>query len=128
MLQILQTETPGVFLGVLADFHAERHPFSNFRFSNFASLPEDVFDFVEDGGVAVRGLVFHFIVAPSCSINFRWSRVSFVGVITSTDSTKSPLPPPRGSGKSLALDAKYGAALRAFRNLQFLFPVQPRHL
>jgi len=74
------------------------------------------------------GLFSTFSVTPSCSINLRWSRVSFVGVSTRTWVVQIALAATARIGQSPALKAKHGAALRALWNFKFFFAVQPRHL
>ncbi len=48
------------------------------------SYPKMSFTLSKTEELRSAGLFSTFIVAPSCSINFRWSRVSFVGVSTRT--------------------------------------------
>src|SRR5437016_14567165 len=92
------------------------------------SLAEDVFDFVEDRGVTVRGLVFHLQRSPELLDQFalvarelcRRQDAHVIVQITFAAAARI--------GQSPAFDAKHGAALRAFWNFQLLFPIQPRHL
>src|SRR5713226_4680970 len=91
-------------------------------------LAENVFDFVEERGVAVRRLVFHFhcgaeLLDQSALVarQLCWRHDTNVVV-------QIAFAPAARIGQSPALDAKNGAALRAFRNLQFFFSVQSRHL
>src|ERR1700730_8873495 len=109
-------------LGVLADFHAERHPFSNFDFSNFGSLPEDVFHFIEDRGVAVRGLVVDSYRVAKLLHQFALLTGQFRGRQHQHVVVQIPFAAAARIGQSLALDAKDRAALRSFGNLQLLFP------
>jgi len=92
-----------------------------FRFSNFASLPEDVFDLVKDRGVAVGWLVvdsdrvaklFHQFALLACELRRRQHADVIVQIAfaAATQVCKSP-----------ALDPKNGAALGAFGNLEFFF-------
>src|SRR5690242_1084064 len=91
-------------------------------------LAEDVFHFVEDGGVAVGRLVFHFesgaelldqFALIACELGWR-QHADVIIQITFAAAARI--------GQSPAFDAKHGAALRAFWNFQLLFPVQTRHL
>src|ERR1700694_2964345 len=91
-------------------------------------LPEDVFHLIEDRGVTVRGLVVHLHCGakllnqfPLVPRKFRWRHHTHV-IVQIAFATAARI------GQSLAFDAKYGAALGAFGNLQLLFPVQSRHL
>src|SRR5712691_1204403 len=90
-------------------------------------LAEDVFHLIEERGVAVRGLVFHFQGGAELLDQFAlvarqlcWRQHTHVIV-------QIAFAAPARIGQSPALDAKNGAALRAFGNLQFFFPVQSRH-
>src|SRR6266403_1782217 len=91
-------------------------------------LPEDVFYLIEDRGVAVRGLIVHLHCGtklldqfPLVTRELRWRHHTHVVV-------QIAFATPARIGQSLAFDAKHGAALRAFGNLQFFFRVQSRHL
>src|SRR6266550_2173290 len=91
-------------------------------------LPEDVFHLIEDRGVAVRGLIVHLHCGaklldqfPLVTRELRWRHHPQVII-------QIPFAASARIGQSLAFDAKYGAALRAFGNFQFFFPVQSRHL
>src|SRR5713226_3656133 len=90
-------------------------------------LAENVFDFVEERGVAVRRLVFHShcgaeLLDQSALVarQLCWRHDTNV-VVQIAFAAAARI------GQSPALDAKNGAALRAFRNLQFFFSVQSRH-
>ena len=98
------------------------------NFSNSGSLPEDVFDLVKDRGVAVGRLVVNSDRVAELFHQFALLARQFRGrhhqdVVVQIAFAAAPR-----IGKSLALDAKDRAALRAFRNFQFFFPVQSRHL
>src|SRR6266403_2972773 len=91
-------------------------------------LPEDVFYLIEDRGVAVRGLIIYLHCGtklldqfPLVTRELRWRHHTHVVV-------QIAFATPARIGQSLAFDAKHGAALRAFGNLQFFFRVQSRHL
>src|SRR5438552_4666609 len=91
-------------------------------------LAEDIFDFVEDRGIAVGGLVFHFESGAELLDQFAliageldWRQHADV-IIQITFAAAARI------GQSSAFDAKHGAALRAFWNFQLLFSVQSRHL
>src|SRR6266550_7604185 len=91
-------------------------------------LPEDVFHLIEDRGVAVRGLIVHLHCGaklldqfPLVTRELRWRHHTHVVV-------QIAFATPARIGQPLAFDAKHGAALRAFWNLQFFFRVQSRHL
>src|SRR6266849_1595471 len=87
-----------------------------FRFSNFASLPEDVFDFVEDRRVAVGGFIFHFERGAELLDQFalvtrelcRREHAYMVVQIAFAAAARI--------GQSPSLEAKDRAALRAFGN------------
>src|SRR5258708_12984234 len=91
-------------------------------------LAENVFHLIEDRGVAVRGLVFHFHCGAELLDQFALVARELCGRQHTNVVVQIALAAAAGIGQSLALDAKHGAALRAFGDLQFFFPVQSRHL
>src|SRR5260370_34485036 len=118
---------PSSFRGARG-FSRRAPPAFQFRFSNFASLHEDVFDFVEDGGIAVSGLVFHFHRGAKLLDQFALVARKLRGRHHSHMVVQIASPAAARISQPFAFETKHGAALRAFGNLQPLFPVQSRHL
>src|SRR5437016_567159 len=93
-----------------------------------ASLPEDILHFIEDRGVAVRGFVCHLQRGAELLDQFplvtrKPRRRHHAHVIVQIAFAAAAR-----VGQSPAFDAKYGPALRALGNLEFLFAVQSWHL
>lgn len=65
-------------------FSAEVHPFSNFDFRVSIPYPKISLTLSKMDDPRSAGLFSTLSVAPSCSMSFRCSRVSFVGVNTRT--------------------------------------------
>src|SRR3979490_984072 len=91
-------------------------------------LPEDVFYFIEDGGVAVRGPVFRLHRGAQLLDQFplvarKLCRRHHPHVIVQIS-----LAAAARISQSLSLDPKNSAALCAFGNLELFLPVQPRNL
>src|SRR2546422_7815498 len=89
----------------------------------FRSLPEDVLYLIEKGRVPVRRLVFDFegrakllhqLALVACEFGRRQNAHVIVQITLAAAAR---------IGEAFALDTKYRAALRAFRNLQLFFPV-----
>src|SRR5260370_5353219 len=80
------------------------------------ALPEDVFYFVEERGVAVRGLVVHFQRGIELFHDLALLARQLGGRQHPHMIIKIAAAAAVRVGQSLALDAEYGAALRAFRN------------
>jgi hypothetical protein len=87
------------------------------RFSNFGSLPEDVFDLVKDCGVAVGGLVVHPYCVAKLLHQFALLTGQFRGRQHQHVVVQIPFAAAPRIGQSLALDAKNRATLRAFRGI-----------
>src|SRR2546427_666598 len=96
----------------------------HFRDAEAFSLPEDVFDFVEDRRTALGGTIFH---AKSCSQLFEELALlarQFAGCNHAHVVEEIALSSAARVRQPFAFDTKDGAALRAFRNFQALLAGQ----
>src|SRR5580704_6352019 len=92
------------------------------------ALAEDVFYFVENGGIAVRRLVLHFYRSAELfeepallAREFCWRENADVIIEVALAATA-------GVGETFAFQAKDGAALCAFGDFKSFFAVEPRDL
>jgi hypothetical protein len=91
-------------------------------------LAEDVFDFVEDGGIAVSRFVLYFESGAELFQQFALLAREFRRREHADVIVEIALAAAARVCKPFALDAEHGAALGAFGNFEFFFPSQTGNL
>jgi len=93
----------------------------------FDSLAEDVFDLVEDRGAALGGFVFDFERGAELLDEFALLARELGGREHAQVIVQIAAAAAMRIRQAFSFDAKHRAALRAFGDLELLFPVQPGH-
>lgn len=87
-------------------------------------LAEDVFDFVEDGGIAVGGLVFHFERGAELFEELALLAGELSGSENANVIVEIAFAAAAWVGEAFSLDAENGAALRAFGDFELLVAIE----
>src|SRR5208282_3974320 len=93
-------------------------------YSRNAALAEDVFHFVEDGGIAVGGLVFDFQSGAELFEELALLARELRGREDTDMIVEIAFAAATRVGETFALDAEDGAALGGFGNFEFFFAVE----